>query len=158
MKPKNKKTKATKAKTFKEAVEATPDIANCYQSGLKGLGAYSNKIELTDNRECSGSIDIDACTTTLYPRLNRWDYALCYESKVYFVEVHSANTGEISTVLRKFQWLKDWLNEHAPEINKLKAPKPYYWVQTSGFNIPKQSPQYRQVVKAGLRPIAKLVL
>ena len=56
MKSKNKKAKATKPKTFKEAVEATPDIAKCYQSGLQGLGKYSNKVELTDNRQCSGSI------------------------------------------------------------------------------------------------------
>ena len=160
MKPKNKraKTKISANTDFKTAVEETPDIATCYQLGLRGFGSYSNKVELTDNHQCSGSVDIDACTTRLYPQSNRWDYALCYESKVYFVEVHSANSGEVSTVLRKLQWLKDWLNEKAPEINKLKAPIPFYWVQTSDYKIPKASPQYRQIIKAGLKPIAKLVL
>ena len=112
----------TKANSFKKAVDNTPEIAKCYQSGLQALGSYSKKIELKDTSLCSGSIDIDACTRTHYPEDNRWDYALCYNSKVYFVEVHSANTGEVSTVFKKLTWLKDWLNHKAPEINKLKAP------------------------------------
>lgn len=115
--------KVKKAETnhFKTAVENTPDIANCYQVGLRGLGAYSNKVQLSDTSKCSGSVDIDACTTEKYPQSNRWDYGLCYREKVYFMEVHTANTGEVSTVIRKLQWLKDWLNREAPELNKLKA-------------------------------------
>ena len=76
--PKKNKTKAI---SFKKAVENTPDVAKCYQSGLQALGSYSKKIELKDTSLCSGSIDIDACTTTHYPEDNRWDYALCYNSK-----------------------------------------------------------------------------
>ena len=124
------KSKKTKQDTniFKTAVEQTPDIATCYQAGLKGFGNHSTKIELTDTRLCQGSIDIDEGVRKLYPQSNRWDYALSYENKVYFVEVHTANTTEVRTMFNKLQWLKDWLNQNVPEINKLKAEKPYYWL------------------------------
>ncbi len=145
--------------TFQQAVAETPDISNCYQNGLQALGTYSNKIDLTDRRLCEGSVDIDSCVLNNYPGQNRWDYAFSYNSEVYFVEVHSANTSEVSTVLRKLQWLKDWLNYHAPEINRLKAKgQPFYWIQSGKFAIASTSPQYRRVVQEGLRPIPKLSL
>jgi hypothetical protein len=68
------KVKKAEANLFRKAVEDTPDIANCYQVGLRGLGAYSSKVQLSDTSKCSGSVDIDACTTTKYPQSNRWDY------------------------------------------------------------------------------------
>jgi hypothetical protein len=85
--------------TFKRAVEATPDIANGYQIGLGALGQYSNKINAVDTRLFDGSVDIDTCTTINYPNANRWDYALAYNKKVYFVEVHSANTSQVNSFL-----------------------------------------------------------
>jgi hypothetical protein len=143
---------------FKTAVEQTPDIATCYQAGLTGLGNHSTKINLTDTRLCQGSIDIDEGVRELYPQSNRWDYALSYENKIYFVEVHTANTTEVKTMFKKLQWLKDWLNANAPEISKLKAVKPYYWLASNGVHILKNSVQHRQLVANGFMPIAKLKL
>jgi hypothetical protein len=115
---------------------------------------------VSDTSRLGGSLDIDANTARLYPNDNRWDYAFDYKSKVFFVEVHSANSGEVSVVIRKFNWLKNWLHSKAPEINKLKStsPQPFYWVQSKNFQIPKNTPQYRAAVNAGLVPIPKLVL
>lgn len=153
------KGKKGKTNIFQDAVKNTPEIANCYQVGLRGLSPYSQKVQLGDTSKCSGSVDIDACTAAKYPQSNRWDYVLGYNDKAYFVEVHTANTGEVSTVLRKLQWLKDWLNAQAPALNKIKADKnPFVWVQTNGFHILKNSKQYREAAQAGLKPIAKLVL
>jgi hypothetical protein len=145
---------------FKTAVENTPDIANCYQTGLKGLGTHSAKIELSEPSHCTGSVDLDSCTTAKYPQLNRWDYILCYKKEVFFVEVHGAKTDEVGTVLKKLQWLKDWLNSEAPELNKLKATSqtPFVWIQTNGFHILPNSRQYREAIQKGIKPIAKLSL
>jgi hypothetical protein len=108
--------------TFKEAVETTPEVATGFQSGLTALDSkYKAKISVLDTRLLEGSVDIDLCTTAKYPNDNRWDYAFAYDKKVYFVEVHTANTSEVSVVLKKLQWLKDWLNNKAPNINRLKA-------------------------------------
>jgi hypothetical protein len=144
--------------TFKQAVEATPDVATGYTTGLTALGAYKTKILVSDTRLLQGSIDIDACTRVKYPGENRWDYAFAYNDEVLFVEVHSANTGQVRTVLKKLRWLKDWLNQQAPEINKLKSKKrsPFYWIQSKSFAIPKTSPQYRYAQAAGLKPVSIL--
>jgi hypothetical protein len=110
-----------KIKTFKQAVEDTPEIKDCYQNGLKALGKYSNKIELSDTTKCEGSVEIDECVKYIYPQENRWDYTFSYRGEVYFIEVHSADTSEVKVVLKKLQWLKDWLNSKAPELDKIKA-------------------------------------
>lgn len=145
---------------FEEAVLVTPDIVNAYKIGLQALQReHRKKIVVSDLGKLGGSVDIDAATTVKYPNASRWDYVLDYDGQLYFVEIHSANSGEISTVLRKLQWLKDWLNEHAPELNAKKATlKPYHWLQSSNFNIPKGSSYYRQIAQAGLMPKAQLVL
>lgn len=145
---------------FKEAVIATPEACDCYQQGLQALGNYSKKVELSNARKVEGSVDIDACVSKKYPSANRWDYALGYDAEAYFVEVHSAQTNEVSTVLKKLQWLKDWLNDTATELNQIKVKNrtPYYWVQSGKFDILKTSPQYRQLINAGLMPIPKLKL
>jgi hypothetical protein len=147
-----------KANNFKRAIEETPDVRTCYKSGLSALGVYSNKIELSDTRFCDGSVDIDSCVTKKYPNANRWDYCFSYRSKVYFVEVHTANTGEVDAVLKKLQWLKDWLNHEAPQINALKAPISCYWIQSGRYNILPTSRQAKQAAAAGVKPIPKLRL
>ena len=147
--------------TFELAVQATADLTNdCYQTGLKALKSHSLKITLEDPLECTGSVDIDTCLTFKYPQSNRWDYCFCYKSEAYFVEVHAAYTGEVSTVLKKLQWLKDWLNNEAPEINLLRARSkpPFYWIQSNNFKILPGSSQYRQVIQKGIKPIPKLIL
>lgn len=151
----NKKKKLT----FKESVELTPDVSNAHKQGLRALGQYSSKVHLDDPRECAGSVDIDGATVAIYPQANRWDYCISYKGEVYFVEVHTASTGEVSTVLRKLAWLKQWLHTHAPLINSLKAKgNPFYWIQTNGLHILPTSAQFRQVVQNNIKPIAKLHL
>lgn len=146
--------------TFKEAVESTPDVRNCYKPGLQAFGSNSRKIIVEQTSKCEGSVDIDSCTITNYPQSSRWDYCLSYSGEVFFVEIHPANTSDVAFVLKKLQWLKGWLNSEAPELNKLrsKSRNPFYWVQSSNFNIPKTSKQYRQVVQEGIKPISSLRL
>lgn len=144
--------------TFKQAVEGTPDIATNFKVGLTALGAYSSKVSVSDTSQLQGSVDIDSATTAKYPQDNRWDYAFAYKGEVFFIEVHSANTGEVSTVIRKLRWLKDWLNNQAPEINKLKSKTvtPFYWIQSNGFAILKTSRQYREAAQNNIMPKAIL--
>ncbi len=158
MKHKEGAGKGQAEKAFKTAVESTPDIVNCYRKGLQALGTHSKKIALANPLLCDGSIDIDGCTTRLYPEDSRWDYACAYRGKVYFIEVHTASTSEVSKVLKKLQWLKDWLHQRAPLVNELKADSPYYWIQSNGSALLKTSPQFRRIKQAGLTPIPTLKL
>ena len=145
--------------SFKAAVRDTPDIRHNCKAGLQGLGKYSSKVELGDTRACEGSVDIDSSTASVYPNESRWDYCFSYKGSVYFIEVHPAQTSQISTVLNKLKWLKEWLAQKAPKINELKAKgEPYYWIQSNGFHIPKTSAQYRAAIEKGIKPIGKLSL
>jgi hypothetical protein len=131
----------------------------CYQNGLKAFGKYSTKIELSDTTKCEGSVEIDECIKHIYPQENRWDYVFSYKGNVYFVEVHSADTSEVKVVLKKLQWLKDWLNCKAPELDKLKAKsKTFTWIMTNGNHILAKSSQSRELAQKGLMPISKLKL
>ena len=149
--------------TFRQAVILTPEVQNCFCSGKNAIpNKDQSKIELVEPRKCGGSLFIDQCLTNqgLYQNDNRWDYAIDYNGEVFFFEVHTANTGEVSTVLNKLAWLKDWLNNKAPEINalKAKAKTPFYWVQSNGYHITRNSRQERAVLQKGIKPISKLVL
>lgn len=150
-------------KTFKKAVEETPEVQHCYCEGKLAISNKErNKVELDDPRKCGGSLFIDQCLIEqgLYPNENRWDYAIDYSGEVFFFEVHTASSSEVSTVLNKLDWLKNWLNHVAPEINLLKAKTktPFYWVQSNGYHILKNSSHERRVLQKGLKPISKLVL
>ncbi len=159
MKPSNSKTHSVKSNPFKNAVESTLEIKNGYKIGLKALGNYSNKVQVDDTSKCNGSVDIDACTQAIYPQDNRWDFAFGYSDKAYFVEVHGAFTGEVSVVLKKLAWLKNWLISKAPELNKLKAKEQaFVWIQSNGNHILKNSPQNRLLAQNGLTPVSKLVI
>jgi hypothetical protein len=144
---------------FKKVVLDTNEIRNCYKQGLQGLNHHRAKIEVQSTRELGGSVSIDDCLN-VYPNANRWDYVFDYKGEAFFVEVHPAYTGELAVVLKKFQWLTKWLQNKAPGINELKAKnKPaFYWVQSEGYNILKNSPQERAIVQKGLRPVSRIVL
>ncbi len=150
-----------KENPFKLAVEQTPEIKDCWKQGLQALpGDHSKKIKAKDNSKLCGSVFLDKCLDDqiLSPG-NRWDYIICYDGKLYFLEIHSAHSGEVDVVRRKVNWLKDWLNSKAPELVKLKAKDPYHWVQSGKFAIPKNAPQFRTVTQEmKLKPKPSLML
>lgn len=45
----------------------------------------------------------------LYPNASRWDYAIGYDQKAWFVEVHPANTSNVKEMLKKVEWLESRL-------------------------------------------------
>lgn len=153
-----KKNSAKGISLFEEAINATPDVTGKYQKGLAALGNYSTKIEIENSQLIDGSLDIDKTVKQLYPEDARWDYAVSYNGKVYFIEVHPAMTCEVTKILEKLAWLKQWLQQQAPLINKIKAEVPYHWGQASNCMILPTSPQYRRLAAAGLFPKRKCKL
>lgn len=147
--------------SFAEAVRATEDVKDGYQRGLGALpGKYRSYIELGNGSHCDGSLNIDDVTSAKYPQDPRWDYAFDCNSETFFVEVHPASTSDVAGMIRKLAWLKSWLVDRAPELNKLKAVStatPYYWIASGKVAIPKTSPQYRSAVKHGISPIRRWI-
>jgi hypothetical protein len=151
--------KVKNVNSFEVLVGNIASIRNCFKKGLIALGAHAVKVEVQNTRLLCGSVNIDECLRTQYPQSNRWDYLICYDNFIYFIEVHSGHTGEVSTMLRKLQWLKDWINSDAPALKPLLAkPKAFIWILSKGNQIQKGSRQSKLLAQNGLNPISRLKL
>ena len=105
---------------FQVAVELTEEVKNGFCFGKQAIKhADRNKVHAADSKKLQGSLDIDSQVKTLYPHDPRWDYAVSYDDKIYFFEIHPAETSEVGKVISKVQWLKDWLKIKATKINEL---------------------------------------
>jgi len=136
--------------SYRDAVENTPSIANCFQLGLRALGGNSMYVSVANTREINGSVDLDTCLRDSYPDANRWDYTFGYGGRSYYLEVHPASTNEVDTVIRKLTWLKGWLNAEGVRLQALNAPQPYNWVASGKVTIPPGSTYHRRLNAAGL--------
>lgn len=134
---------------FRENVADTQEIASCFKEGLGGVkGADKSKIVCPNTRDINGSVDIDGCLAKQYPSENRWDYAIGYQEKCYFVEIHPASTSEIDTVINKLTWLKAWLKKQRSPL--LVNHAGFYWVASGKVSINKNSPQARKLATSGM--------
>ena len=160
MKSKGRKVKIEAKSPLNQAADRTEDIKGAFQKGLKALkGEYRTKIVCTDTKKLTGSVDIDLATKDLYPTESRWDYAIEYKGKTFFVEIHPADTTEVQSVINKLRWLINWLKNKAPEVNALKhGDKPFHWVFTKDCHILKTSKQWKLLSQKGLIPVKQLDL
>lgn len=160
------KRESSKAKlTFADAVNACPQpVAAALHKGKQALKkAHRAQVECRDETRWTGSIELDEALKSdpEHANASRWDYGLGYQSpngleSALWVEVHSAETGEVSTVLRKLRWLKDYLPANCPELWSLTAQTPenlrFVWVASGRYAIPSNAPQLRALRTAGLDP------
>lgn len=151
---------ATSKNAFQIAVENTEDVKNGYCQGKQAIkNADRTKIEVEDPQLLQGSLDIDNQVKMKYPRESRWDYALSYDDKLYYIEVHPAETSEIDQVISKVKWLKNWLKTKAAEIDNLpKAEHPYIWIQSGRYGILPMAKVRKKLSVAGLITQPKLSL
>lgn len=148
--------------SFKTAVENTFAVQKGYRVGFQAIKNCDRKYYSAKNTKLlDGSVDIDKCTIDLYPDDARWDYAIGYNGKVHFSEVHPASTSNVQEILAKISWLEKWLKESAPHLYKLPVFSPKYsWIATdAGVHIeyPKTSKQYRYLVSKGLWPKRQMI-
>lgn len=137
---------------FQEAVEKTEEVKEGFCVGKQAIkNSEREKIEASDTKKLEGSLDIDTQVKSLYPHDPRWDYALAYDGKMYYVEVHPAETSEVDKVVSKLGWLKKWLKTKADKIDKLrKAEQPYIWIQSGRFAILPTSKEGKKLAASGL--------
>lgn len=145
---------------FQVAVELTEEVKKGFSVGKQAIKhADRNKVNATDSKKLQGSLDIDSQVKMLYPHDPRWDYALSYDDKIYFFEVHPAETSEVGKVISKVKWLKNWLKTKAVKINELpKADHPYTWIQSGRYAILPTAKEKMQLSVAGITTANKLDL
>jgi hypothetical protein len=162
---------STSTVTFGDAVAAAPQpVAAALQKGKQALSkAHRAQVVCEDEARWTGSIELDEALKKMpeHAAASRWDYGLGYKDpagleSALWVEVHSAETGEVSTVLKKLKWLKDYLPAKCPELwaLTLKAPGKlrFVWVASGRCAILPNSPQMRALRPAGLDPPVQRLL
>ena len=133
--------------SFVDAVQSTPEITECLKPGLQALGSNSNKVRADSTRELMGSVDIDTCLAKDYPDAPRWDYVFGYKSRIYYVEVHPADsTGEVKNVIAKLVWLKQWRKRSAPNLDDLENRSTYHWVSSGRTEPNLKRGSYRRLL------------
>ncbi len=140
---------------FQQAVKACPALK--LQNGLEALGGNRKKISTKDPKNThaiTGSVNIEECTKPSCHNANHWDYAVGYRrhdgyEKTYFIDVHSAQTSEIKTVVKKAEFLKAWATQNAPDLWVM--PREICWVaKGDGVNIRWTDAYRRLLAKAGI--------
>ena len=79
---------------FQVAIENTDEVKNGFCVGKQAIKSIDrSKVVAANNNKLQGSLDIDSQVKAVYPNEPRWDYALSYDDRIYFFEVHPAETS-----------------------------------------------------------------
>ena len=148
---------------FRRAVEAAAAPVNeAWRPRLQALqGDHRRKVSCADAGRLTGSIDLDAALRPVprYANAPRWDYGVGYRppsgaERAVWIEVHKAETGEVTPVLAKLQQLRDWLTREGGDLRRMTdrgdTDKRYFWLATDNIRIPRNSPQRRKLNQRGL--------
>ena len=157
--------------SFERAVRAERSPVNgAYRIGKQALeNGHQRLVICEDPQRLTGSINLDSVLARQsdYANAARWDYGLGYRpaaerrEQAVWIEVHSATTGEARAVLRKLQWLQDWLNAGARCLKRMTdRASPgvrFVWIASGRINIPKNSPQARRLSQSAIQGPRKLL-
>lgn len=150
---KGKRTEVLPKSHLQAAVKGIDGLDEHFKKGLGAVkGEYRERITAKEPRLFNGSLDIDKAKSKAEPTANRWDYAIEYNGEVFFVEVHPGSTSDVSIILKKLEWLKQWLKNGAKAIDMLKTKRatPYFWIHTGACRILKQSSKGKQLAQRGI--------
>ena len=150
---KGRRTEVLPKSRLQEAVKGIGGLDKHFEKGLGAVkGEYRNRITAEEPRFFNGSLDIDKAKSKAEPTANRWDYAIEYNGEVFFVEIHPGSTRDVSIILKKLEWLKQWLKNEAKAIDMLKTKRatPYFWIHTGACRILKQSSKGKQLAQRGI--------
>ena len=153
---------------FRQAVGSAEPLR--WRPGLSAVkrGEGHGQIRAWAQDRLYGSVDMDGDCKPAYPEDNRWDYAIGYDSEekagtqVFFVEVHSAVSSQVSVMARKLDWLEGFLRRpRSAALARLR--RECHWVASGRVDIPRHLPQYRNLVRLrGARrlngPVRELIL
>jgi hypothetical protein len=147
--------------TFMQAVLAVGEpVASALRNGKQALGNNAACLECRNPRRFVGSVELDATLQVAFPNANRWDYGVGFVQSrstqvAVWIEIHPASEGEVDLMLRKLSWLKNWLRNSAPGLDKLTERKDgsraFFWVATgAGVSITPKSRKAKLIQQAGL--------
>lgn len=140
---------------FDQAVKKVPGLEKAHRPGLRALRSQDRPhIVAEDTRRLSGSVDVDSALREKYPEANRWDFAITYKHDdrkdefVYWVELHTANDSQVKVVIRKAQWLLEWLRGEGHALSGFE--REVIWVSSGATSLSLSAPQTKQMAEVGL--------
>lgn len=142
---------------FREAV-ANSEVRGSYCSGLQALTERDrNRLSCQNPRKISGSLNLDATLAQIYPNAPRWDYGIgirktVSKDKAIWIEVHPGDANQVSKIIEKLTWLKNWLGNNARDLLTItEGDYPYIWVASGRVSFQKTSPQAKRLAKEGIK-------
>jgi hypothetical protein len=149
--------------SFHDDVEATPGLGtNAYRIGLRALSSAARlSIAMKHRHRPTGSVDIDAALTTLFPNDPRWDYVVAVAGttgveELYWIELHPANGGGcIAEMMKKAEWLNEWLAKDGQRLGPRRYSGRRFWVATGRCGFHANAPQMKKLAMLGVSPPAR---
>jgi len=131
--------------------------------GIQAMKARDRvKVKCSAGTTLSGSVNMDEAYRVSEPQSNRWDYGLGFSKAAnefaVWIEPHSATSAsEVTTMLRKLQWLKDKLStedfgglRRLTEKTQRANLRPFWWVAHGKIGFRKGTTNAIRLAKAGL--------
>ncbi len=139
--------------------------ALCPQSSLQTLvrdgigavkGADHQHFDSSIRADFSDSLDLDAALRSAHPEENRWDYLLGYtpSDEIIAVEPHSAQQGEISTIIKKRSHARQQLKPHLRDGARVSK---WLWVASGQVQFADTEKARRQLDQNGISFVGKVV-
>ena len=147
MPKKKRKPKPTPSIEFKEAINTATHLK--LKDGLTAIkrGEGKGRITAENPRNVLGSVNIDDDWLKAAPNSNRWDYVIGYDRSgkvvAYFVEVHSAETSEVSKIEKKLNWLLGDVLRDETNAELASLTREIHWIASGRIKIPQHSRQYK---------------
>jgi hypothetical protein len=100
-------------------------------------------------------VDVDRALQKRQPNAHRWDFAIGYrhanrqEDCVYWVEIHTADDKEVKVVLKKLDWLRNWLVGNGSLLAQFE--RDFVWVSSGATSFTLGAPQLKQFAALGLQ-------
>jgi hypothetical protein len=133
--------------SFKRAIEMAEHLELVPGLGALKKGEGRDRIRVGAGA-LLGSVNIDDNCRAAYSQDHRWDYVIGARRSraevAIFVEVHSAETSEVSKMEHKLSWLQSFLRRDQ-QTALAALPREIYWVASGRVNIPKHLPQYKKL-------------
>lgn len=142
---------------FRKAV-ANSEVRGSYCAGLQALTERDrNRLSCQNPRKIRGSLNLDATLAQIYPNAARWDYGIGIRKtvstdKAIWIEVHPGDANQVSKIIEKLTWLKNWLHNNGRDLLTItENDYPYVWVASGRVSFQRNSPQARRLASAGIR-------
>jgi hypothetical protein len=142
-----------KAKKVTAVRAALHEGSTLLSSVCDGMGAVENahRSYFDDGlrSRIDDSLNLDEATRSAHPQANRWDYVLGDQGtrKLFAVEPHSANTGEISVVIKKKAAALEHLRGH---LRNGQVIDRWIWVASGTVRLVPLEKSKFQLDKAGI--------